>query len=62
MEQVNAVERVLWYANKESLPQESAHQIVSTAPKPSWPEHGEISMNNIVMSYRPGLPAVLKGV
>jgi len=31
------------------------------AIRPSWPEHGEITMRNVEMRYRDGLPLVLKG-
>ena len=62
MGEVNAVERVLWYADSETLPQEAAHEIPSTTPVKTWPAQGAISMNKIVMSYRKGLPAVLKGM
>jgi ABC-type multidrug transport system fused ATPase/permease subunit len=59
---VNAVERVLWYADKSSLPQEPAHEIAATRPADAWPQQGAISFDKVVMSYRPGLPAVLKGM
>ena len=31
-------------------------------PPPSWPEAGGITFTDVEMAYRPGLPAVLKGV
>jgi ATP-binding cassette subfamily C (CFTR/MRP) protein 1 len=59
---VNAVERVLWYTDPNSVPQEAAHEIPESDPPKTWPSTGAISMEKIVMSYRPGLPAVLKGI
>ncbi|KAF5367964.1 hypothetical protein D9758_004466 [Tetrapyrgos nigripes] len=57
---MNAVERVLYYAH--SVEQEAPHEIPETKPPTSWPSSGAIEMENVVASYRPGLPAVLKGV
>jgi ABC-type bacteriocin/lantibiotic exporter with double-glycine peptidase domain len=31
-------------------------------PRETWPERGAIDFDNITMSYRPGLPKVLKGI
>jgi hypothetical protein len=59
---VNAVERLQWYTDKSSLPQEPPHEVPETQPADSWPEQGAISFNKIVMSYRKGLPSVLKGM
>ncbi|EIW69200.1 hypothetical protein TREMEDRAFT_44369 [Tremella mesenterica DSM 1558] len=59
---MNAVERVLFYSEPTSLPQEPPHLIPATQPADSWPEHGAIDFEDVVMSYRPGLPAVLKGI
>jgi ABC-type multidrug transport system fused ATPase/permease subunit len=58
---VNAVERVMWYSDTTSLPQEAPHNL-PTQPSPTWPETGEIEFKNVIMSYRPGLPPVLKGL
>lgn len=55
---LNAAERVLEYAN--DLEQEAPHEIEETKPPANWPSEGKIDFNNVVMSYRPGLPAVLK--
>jgi hypothetical protein len=59
---VNAVERVLWYADKKTLPQEKPHIIAGAKDESTWPVGGRISFENVEMSYRPGLPAVLKGM
>lgn len=54
----NAVERILYYTE---LPSEG-DTTTPTDPPPSWPEDGAIEFKDVEMSYRPGLPAVLKGV
>lgn len=57
---MNSVERLLHYANE--LEREAPAIIEESRPEKSWPEHGAIQMNKIVMSYRKGLPPVLKGL
>ncbi|WVF66753.1 hypothetical protein IAT40_001495 [Kwoniella sp. CBS 6097] len=59
---MNAVERVLWYSDSTSLPQEAAHEVPTTKPAESWPSRGAIKFEDAVMSYREGLPPVLKGL
>ena len=54
----NAVERVLYYTD---LPSEEIGR-TSVDPPPSWPEHGAIAFRDVEMTYREGLPLVLKGV
>ncbi|RPD65442.1 multidrug resistance-associated ABC transporter [Lentinus tigrinus ALCF2SS1-7] len=54
----NAVERVLYYTE---LPSEGA-ATTPNDPPPSWPDAGAIEFKGVEMAYRPGLPAVLKGV
>ncbi|KAL1410703.1 hypothetical protein Q8F55_001645 [Vanrija albida] len=56
---MNAVERTLYYSDG-NLPQEAAYEL-DTDPK-DWPSSGAISLDKVVMSYRPGQPIVLKGV
>lgn len=56
---IQAVERILYYSS-EKLPQERPHVIEKADPVESWPAHGNIMFKNVVMSYRKGLPAVLK--
>ncbi|TBU42097.1 multidrug resistance-associated ABC transporter [Dichomitus squalens] len=53
----NAVERILYYSE---LPSEGA-STTPNDPPPSWPESGAIEFKDVEMSYRPGLPPVLKG-
>lgn len=57
---MNAVERILFYSDG-TLPQEAAYE-KDTDPDEHWPSEGAISMDKLVMSYRPGQPIVLKGV
>ncbi|EPQ29164.1 uncharacterized protein PFL1_03451 [Pseudozyma flocculosa PF-1] len=55
-----SVERLLHYA--ESLDQEAAQVREDNPVRDSWPETGSIAFNNVWLSYRPGLPSVLKGI
>lgn len=59
---MNAVERVLWYADLDNIPQEPPHEKPDLGLAVEWPQRGEISFDQVVMSYRKGLPAVLKGI
>jgi len=59
---MNAVERVVEYSRGQVTPQEAPHEIVEKKPKEPWPSVGSISWQNVEMSYRPGLPIVLKGL
>lgn len=57
---MSASERIIHYA--EALPQE-APQVREDVPlPPAWPKRGEIKIKDLVLSYRPDLPAVLKGI
>lgn len=55
---MNAVERVLHYAELE--PEGDA--TTPNDPPPSWPSKGGIEFINVDMAYREGLPLVLKDV
>ncbi|KAF9510627.1 hypothetical protein BS47DRAFT_1395826 [Hydnum rufescens UP504] len=57
---MNAVERVHHYAH--NLEQEVPHRVDEKKPPPDWPSRGDLELNDISMSYRPGLPLVLKGL
>ncbi|ORX36438.1 P-loop containing nucleoside triphosphate hydrolase protein [Kockovaella imperatae] len=59
---MNAVERVLWYADTANIPQEPSHGSGSITPSVEWPEHGAVQFENVCMSYRPGLNPVLHDV
>lgn len=55
---MNAVERVLTYAE---LRAEGARHTPQDPP-PEWPAKGEIRFNKVSLTYREGLPLVLKSV
>lgn len=57
---MNGVERILHYA--QHVEQEAPYEIPDKEPPKSWPEHGGVELKDVVMSYRPGLPAVLRGL
>lgn len=57
---LNSVERLLYYSNE--LEQEAPAIIESKRPAPTWPAQGSIEFDKLVMSYRKGLPSVLKGL
>ena len=53
---------VVHYSRGDLIPQEPPHEIEDKKPDPSWPQRGAILFDKITMSYRPGLPNVLKGI
>ncbi|KMT03936.1 hypothetical protein BVRB_8g187450 [Beta vulgaris subsp. vulgaris] len=55
----NSVERVGTYID---LPSEAPPVIESNRPPPGWPSSGSIKFEDVVLRYRPELPAVLHGV
>ena len=55
---MNAVERVLHYTE---LPAEG-DTTTRDDPPMTWPMNGKITFNNVDMTYREGLPLVLKDV
>ena len=55
---MNAVERVLHYS--ELSPE--GNGLSPSDPPPSWPASGRIKFTNVKLSYREGLPLVLKGI
>ncbi|CCO28288.1 Oligomycin resistance ATP-dependent permease YOR1 [Rhizoctonia solani AG-1 IB] len=57
---MNGVERILHYA--QHVEQEAPYEIPDKEPPSSWPESGAVELKDVVMSYRPGLPAVLRGL
>ncbi|KAI9000570.1 P-loop containing nucleoside triphosphate hydrolase protein [Trametes punicea] len=56
----NSVERIVHYVKE--LEQEPAHLIPERKPSPPWPSEGQIELKDVVLKYRPELPAVLKGL
>lgn len=56
---LNAVERVGTYID---LPSEAPAIIESNRPPPGWPSAGAIKFEDVVLRYRPELPAVLHGL
>ncbi|KAJ7510425.1 ABC transporter [Mycena galericulata] len=57
---MNSVERVLHYATE--VEQEAAIEIPDKKPAAPWPSRGQIEMKDVVLKYRPELPAVIKGL
>jgi ABC-type multidrug transport system fused ATPase/permease subunit len=53
-----AVERLVEYHNEP----EEKPAISHPRPPPEWPQAGSIEAVQLVVRYRPGLPAVLKGL
>ncbi|KAG8703252.1 hypothetical protein FRC11_010874 [Ceratobasidium sp. 423] len=59
---MNSVERFLQYTSGGDIPQEKPYVVIDKAPPKTWPNHGAIEFHDLVMSYRSGLPPVLRGV
>jgi len=57
---MNSTERLMHYANE--LDQEKPYELPDSKPPANWPKEGAVSFNKVVMSYRSGLPTVLKGM
>lgn len=58
---MNSVERVVQYSS-DVIEQEAPHEKDDPKPPKNWPLKGSITFRNVFMNYRPGLPAVLKGI
>ena len=56
---MNAVERLLYYAN--NVDQEREPEMDISVPG-EWPQQGKIEFSDVKMSHRPGLPLARKGV
>ncbi|KAI0925971.1 hypothetical protein AcV5_008554 [Taiwanofungus camphoratus] len=56
----NSVERIVYYANE--LEQEPSHELPDRKPVAPWPSQGSLEFKDVVLKYRPELPAVLKGL
>ncbi|EIN03766.1 ABC protein [Punctularia strigosozonata HHB-11173 SS5] len=59
---MNSVERVVGYSRSDLIEQEAPHEKPDVKPPPEWPTEGSIEFKDIRMSYRKGLPDVLKGI
>ncbi|CAN3476413.1 oligomycin resistance ATP-dependent permease Yor1p [Diutina catenulata] len=57
---LNSAERIQHYALK--LDQEAPSNLPSDPAPGSWPTAGEITFDNVVLQYRPGLPNVLNNL
>ncbi|TFK27186.1 ATP-binding cassette transporter YOR1 [Coprinopsis marcescibilis] len=57
---MNSVERIDFYAKQ--IEQEDRHLVPEKKPDASWPQEGRVQLRDVFLSYRPGLPAVLKGM
>lgn len=57
---MNSVERMVYYA--QDVEQEAPYEIPSHKPPASWPAEGKLELKDVSLSYRPGLPTVLKGI
>ena len=53
---------VVQYSRGDLIPQEPPHEIPDKKPEQSWPQDGAIKFEEATMSYRPGLPNVIKGI
>ncbi len=53
---------VVNFSQGNVIEQEAPHFIEATKPPPHWPDRGALKFDNVQMSYRPGLPKVLKGI
>jgi ABC-type multidrug transport system fused ATPase/permease subunit len=56
---MNSIERLTHYATE--IEQETPHELPDAKPPKSWPAEGHVELDKVVLSYRPGLPVVLKG-
>lgn len=56
---MNSVERLQEYLEIEGEP---AREIPETEPPSTWPERGEIQVNDVSLRYAPELPRVIKNV
>ncbi|KAF8530162.1 ABC protein [Hysterangium stoloniferum] len=58
---MNSVERVVHYSDTD-LEQEAPHEKDGVNPSQDWPSEGAVELKDVVMTYRPGLDPVLKGI
>lgn len=53
---------VVHYSRLGGVPQEAPYEKEDVKPPQEWPLRGAVEFKDVVMSYRPGLPSVLKGI
>jgi ATP-binding cassette subfamily C (CFTR/MRP) protein 1 len=53
---------VVQYVAGDTIPQEAPYEIEERKPPAQWPEHGAVEFDDVKMSYRAGLPNVLRGI
>lgn len=53
---------MLQYTKNGDTPQEKPYVVTDKIPPKSWPHSGAIEFRDLHMTYRPGLPPVLRGV
>lgn len=51
---------VVHYSRGNYIEQESSYEIPDKKPRSDWPRDGDIEYKHVSMSYRPGLPKVLR--
>ena len=59
---MNAIERISQYSHGNHIEQEASHEPTNSPLPKAWPTKGSLELNDVVMSYREGLPPVLKGI
>ena len=59
---MNAVERITQYSHGNHIEQEATHEPTNYPLSKAWPTKGTLELNDVTMSYREGLPPVLKGI
>ncbi|PVF97426.1 ABC protein [Serendipita vermifera] len=59
---LNAVERITQYTKGDAIQQEATHESTNYKLPEKWPKSGTLDLDSVFMSYRPGLPPVLKGI
>lgn len=53
---------VVHYSRGDRIEQEAPHEIPVNKPPSTWPANGSIVFKDVTMSYRSGLPQVLRGI
>jgi ATP-binding cassette subfamily C (CFTR/MRP) protein 1 len=53
---------VVQYSHGDTVDPEAPHELPDAKPAPEWPSQGTVEFKDVHLSYRPGLPDVLKGI